>query len=82
MGLIQNILIKNTIGLSKYVRTTPLFTALRIKSIQHLVYQHKLSFVNQLNAFFISEYTFKNKLNLFQNSKQESNQGVSYVFIF
>ena len=27
----QNILIKNTIGLSKYVKTTPLFAALKIK---------------------------------------------------
>ena len=44
----QNILIKHSIGLSKYVRTTHLFSALKIKSIKHLIYQHKLSFVRQL----------------------------------
>ena len=44
----QNILIKNTIGLSKFVKTTPLFTALRIKSIKHLLWEHKISFVVQL----------------------------------
>ena len=44
----QNILIKHSIGLSKFVKTTPLFTALKIKSIRHLVYQHKLCFVRQL----------------------------------
>jgi hypothetical protein len=45
LNIQQNILIKHSIGLSKFVRTTPLFTALRIKSIMHLIYQHKLCFV-------------------------------------
>ena len=45
LNIRQNILIKHSIGLSKFVRTTPLFTALRIKSIMHLIYQHKLYFV-------------------------------------
>ncbi len=37
VNLRQNILIKNSIRLSKYVRKTLFFTALRMKSIQHLV---------------------------------------------
>jgi hypothetical protein len=48
LNIRQNILIKHSIGLSKFVRTTPLFTALRIKSIMHLIYQHKLCFVRQI----------------------------------
>ena len=40
----QNILVKNTMGLSKFVKTIPLFVALNIKSIQHLKYLHKLAF--------------------------------------
>jgi hypothetical protein len=30
------------------VRTAPLFTTLRIKSIMHLIYRHKLCFVRQI----------------------------------
>ena len=45
----QNILIKNTMGLSKYVKTTSLFYVLRIKSVLQLIHQHKLSFVRQLH---------------------------------
>jgi hypothetical protein len=44
----QNILIKTILGLSKYARTMPLFTALKIKSILHLYDQHKLQFYRQI----------------------------------
>ena len=44
----QNILVKNTIGLPKLSKKTPLFVSLNIKSIQHLLYQHKLAFLMQL----------------------------------
>jgi hypothetical protein len=74
LNIRQNILIKNTIGLSKYVRTTPLFTALRIKSIQHLVYQHKLSFVNQLDSFDLTKqiYEYLNNFYKFENALTDS----------
>ena len=45
LNIRQNILIKHSIGLSKFVRITPLFMFMRIKSIMHLIYQHKLCFV-------------------------------------
>jgi hypothetical protein len=48
LNIRQNLLIKHSIGLAKYVKTTPLFSALRIKSIKHHVYQHKMCFIRQL----------------------------------
>ena len=55
----QNIFIKNTIGLSKYVKTKPLFNALKIKSMQQLIYQHKLSFVRQLHKVDFTKQIFE-----------------------
>ena len=46
-------------GLSKYVKTTPLFYALRIKSVQQLIYQHKLSFVRQLHKVDLTRKIFE-----------------------
>jgi len=52
----QNILIKNSIGLSKYVRTKPLMQALKIKSMEELYYKHKLLFIEQLRKNEMSNY--------------------------
>jgi hypothetical protein len=74
LNLRQNILIKNSIRLSKYVRKTLFFTALRMKSIQHLVYQHKLSFVNQLNSLDLIKqiYEYLNNFFRFENAQTDS----------
>ena len=56
------------------LKTTPLFTSLRIKSIQHLVYQHKLSFVNQLNNIDLTKqiYEYLNNFFRFENAQTDS----------
>ena len=59
LNIRQNILIMHSIGLAKFVKTTPLFSALRIKSIKHLVYQHKLCFVRQLYNVIFTRSIFK-----------------------
>jgi hypothetical protein len=53
------------------LKTTPLFTSLRIKSIQHLVYQHKLSFVNQLNNIDLTKQIYE-YLNKFEKAPTDS----------
>ena len=62
----QNILIKNTIGLSKFVRSTPLFTALRIKTFNHLLWEHKLSYITQLCKVDFTKKIYEN-LNEYYN---------------
>ena len=49
----QNILIKNTFGLSKYCKTKPLMKSIGIKSIQQLYEEYKLLFLKQIkrNSF-------------------------------
>jgi hypothetical protein len=59
LNIRQNILIKLSIGLAKFVKTTPLSSPLRIKSIKHLVYQHKLCFVRQLYNVNFTRSIFK-----------------------
>ena len=44
----QNILIKRSIGLSKFVKTTPLFNCLKIESIKQIYMKHKIFAYNQL----------------------------------
>jgi hypothetical protein len=44
----QNILVKRSIGLSKYVRTTRLLHCLKIESIQDLYRKHKIFLLNQI----------------------------------
>ena len=49
----QNILMKNTFGLSKYCKTTPLMKRIGIKSIQQLYEEYKILFLKQIirNSF-------------------------------
>ena len=44
----QSILIKRSIGISKYSKTTPLIEALKIQSIQELYTRHKIYFYKQI----------------------------------
>jgi hypothetical protein len=67
LNIRQNILIKHSIGLVKFVKTTPLFSALRIKSIKHLVYQHKLCFVRQLYNVIFTRSIFKYLENFYKS---------------
>ncbi len=59
LNIRQNILIKHSIGLEKFVKTTPLFSALRIKSIKYLVYQHKLN-KTKINEKLSEHFTYQN----------------------
>ena len=45
----QALLIKKTLGLSKFVRTTPLFNALKIPSLNELYFKFKFLFLKQCN---------------------------------
>jgi hypothetical protein len=58
LNIRQNILIMHSIGLVKVFKTT-LFSALRIKSIKHLVNQHKLCFVRQLDNVNFTRSIYK-----------------------
>ena len=77
----QNILIKRSIGLSKYVKTKPLFNCLRIESIQQLYYKHKVFFVKQI---YKNELTFKSfnfLLDYYKNSKTNcKNSFIKQIF--
>ncbi len=44
----QNIIIKRSIGLSKYSKTTPLFNCLKIESIAEVYAKHKISLYQQI----------------------------------
>ena len=44
----QNILIKNTIGISKFTHTKPLYSALKLESITQIYLKHKVFFLNQI----------------------------------
>ena len=44
----QNLLIKRTIGVSKFAKTKPLFQVLRIESIPQLYVKHKVFFFKQV----------------------------------
>jgi hypothetical protein len=44
----QNILIKTAIGLSKFTKTKPLFSALKVESMEQLYHKHKIFFYKQI----------------------------------
>jgi hypothetical protein len=54
----QNILIKRSIGLSKYLRTTPLFNCLKIESIQEIYQKHKIFLYKQIKANRLTSQIF------------------------
>ena len=51
----QNILLKNSIGLSKFCRTTPLFNVLKIERIEELYLKHKLYFYKQIENYKLTK---------------------------
>lgn len=55
----QNILIKRSIGLNKYSRTTPLFKCLKIESIQQLYEKHKIFMFEQVKSNMVTNEVFK-----------------------
>jgi len=80
----QSILIKRSVGLSKYAKTKPLINCLRVESIQQLYYKNKIFFVKQIlkneltfNIFnFLNEY-YKNSSN--KNSFVKQVSDVNYI---
>ena len=56
----QNIIVKRAIGINKYCKTKPLFTVLRIESINELYLKHKIFFYKQIikNDLTISIFNF------------------------
>ena len=59
LNIRQNILIKNSLGLTKFVRTTPLLTALEIKSIEELYFKHKILLFEQLRFNDTTKYVLE-----------------------
>ena len=55
----QNILIKNTFGLSKYCRTTPLLNSLKIKSIFQLYEEYKILFLKQIRRNVLTKNIYE-----------------------
>ena len=64
----QNILIKRSIGLSKFAKTTPLFNCLKIESIRELYLKHKIFLLKQLNKNEFTSSVLK-KLRYFNTNK-------------
>ena len=60
LNIRQNILIKNTLGLSRYCKTTPLLFSLKIKSILQLYEEYKILFLKQINQNILTKniYSF------------------------
>ena len=54
----QNILVKNTIGISKFTRTKPLYCALKLESISQIYLKHKVFFLSQILGNYICREVF------------------------
>ena len=54
----QNILVKNTIGISKFTRTKPLYCALKLESISQVYLKHKVFFLSQILGNYICREVF------------------------
>ena len=69
----QNQLIRNSIGVAKFNRMSPLNEALEIESIQTIYFKHKISMLKQLNNNTLTSNLFK-YLNLYykKNSNEKS----------
>ncbi len=70
----QNILIKQTIGLSRFCKTSPLNDALKLDSITNIYLKHKIFFLRQIKEIKITSEVFSylssfyNKLNSHKHS--------------
>ena len=56
LNIRQNILIKNSLGLTKFLRTTPLLNALQIKSVEELYFKHKILLFKQFRFNDTTKY--------------------------
>jgi hypothetical protein len=65
----QATLIKNSTGLSKYVRTTPLINALKVRSITHLYYRMKIAFLKQLKLNQLTSDILNDLIQSYKHSK-------------
>jgi hypothetical protein len=55
----QNTLLKNAIGLSKYVKTTPLLKCLKVESIRQIYQKSKIRFTKQIEQNDVCKYVYK-----------------------
>jgi hypothetical protein len=71
----QNIMVKQSIGLSKFVKTTPLFTAIKIESIEQLYFKHKLFFYKQIckNNISFSLFEYLDRYYSIENNSNNKN---------
>ena len=55
----QAALVKMNLGLSKFLKSSPLLDALRIKSVKHLYHKFKILFVEQIQQIPFTNHLFK-----------------------
>jgi hypothetical protein len=75
----QNTLLKNAIGLNKYVRTTPLVRCLRIETVKQLYQKRKVSFINQINQNEVCGYVYKFLRNKYERNLQFKKNNKSFI---
>lgn len=63
----QNILIKKTIGLSKFCKTTPLYNVLKIETVQETYHKHKIYYYNQISKIKITDTIFSTLKKIYIN---------------
>lgn len=73
----QNTLLKNTFSLSKYARSKPLLSALRIKSIKHLYEEYKIILLKQIRTHCLTRDVFIYLFNYY-NTNEISRE--SYIY--
>jgi hypothetical protein len=61
----QNLLVKRTLGLTKYARTSPLFKVLQIESIKALYMKHKIFMYKQVKSNELSNHVFEKTKKLY-----------------
>ena len=71
LNIRQNILIKRSIGISKYSKTTPLFQCLKIESVLQIYSKHKVFFFKQIIKNEITSTIF-NYLNKFYDNTNKA----------
>ena len=74
----QNILIKRSIGLSKYVKTKPLFKCLKVDSIEQIYFKHKISLFKQIKANNLTSEVFKSLYDVYEKKVIKSDNSTLY----
>jgi hypothetical protein len=75
----QNTLLKNAIGLSKFVRTTPLFRCLRVETIKQLYQKRKVSFISQIKQNEVCKYVYTFLRNKYTKDMQFKKNNKSFI---